>query len=225
VSTHDPSDDLARLIADLDEPAALALVQQRLARGEKPLDILWDCQVGMHRVGQLYQSGEYFISALIMAGEIFREVMAIVEPLIGERPDAAQSGSVLLCTVEGDIHDIGKDIVHTLLRTYGVLVHDLGVNVPADEIARKTQELRPDIVGLSGLLTASHAPMRETVIALRRVAEELGEPLPVIVGGGQVDQQIGEWIGADYWTNEGVQGVDTIRSVLETIHGPRDKGV
>lgn len=210
----DRAGDLATLIADLDDAASLSLVRARVAAGDDPLTIFGDCQRGMQRIGDLYQSGEYFISGLIMAGEIFREVMSVVEPLISESTSQAENGSVLLCTVQGDIHDIGKDIVDLLLRTHGIVVHDLGVDVSATEIARQALALRPDVVGLSGLLTTSHPRMRNTVAEMRRVAEQLGRPLPVIVGGSQIDRQIGEWTGADHWTNDAVRGVAVIRSVL-----------
>jgi methanogenic corrinoid protein MtbC1 len=218
VSAGDRPSDLTTLIANLDEARSLALVQARVAAGDDPLTIIHDCQRGMQRIGDLYQSGEYFISGLIMAGEIFREVMSIVEPLISEPTSRAENGTVLLCTVQGDIHDIGKDIVDLLLRTRGIVVHDLGVDVSAAEVARQALALRPDVVGLSGLLTTSHASMRATVVEMRRVAEQLGRPLPVIVGGNQVDEHIGEWTGADHWTNDAVRGVGIIQSLLTAQH-------
>lgn len=125
---------------------------------------------------------------------------------------------MLLCTVQGDIHHIGKDIVDLLLRTHGIVVHDLGVDVPAAEVASQALALRPNVVGLSGLLTTSHASMRTTVIEMRRVAKQLGRPLPVIVDGNQVDEHIGEWTGADRWTNDAVRGVDILQSLFAAQH-------
>jgi methanogenic corrinoid protein MtbC1 len=218
MSQDEHSGDLATLVAALDEAASLELVRARVAAGDDPLVIIGDCQRGMQRIGDLYQSGEYFISGLIMAGEIFREIMSIVEPLISEPLGQPANGSVLLCTVQGDIHDIGKDLVDLLLRTHGIVVHDLGVDVPPDEIARQAFTLRPDVVGLSGLLTTSHPSMRATVAEMRRVAEQLGRPLPVIIGGNQIDRHIGEWTGADHWTNDAVSGVAIIRSLLSSQH-------
>ena len=151
-------------IAALDEQGSLDAVRERVQRGDDPLGIIADCQRGMQFVGEDYQSGEYFISGLIMAGEIFREAMEILEPLLpasaaggaGAAAGApAAAGSVLVCTVRGDIHDIGKSILVTLLRSHGFVVHDLGVDVPPAEVARRALELRPDVVGLSGLLTAT----------------------------------------------------------------------
>ena len=163
---------LAGLIAALDERAALAAVHRRVAAGDDPLAIIADCRLGMEYVGRHYESGKYFIGGLIMAGEIFREAMEIIEPLMpggaaagaapaGAPAGAAPAAAILVCTVRGDIHDIGKSILVTLLRAHGHAVHDLGVDVPPDEVARRTLELRPEVVGLSGLLTGAHRSMRE----------------------------------------------------------------
>jgi methylmalonyl-CoA mutase cobalamin-binding domain/chain len=184
----------------------------------------------MQCVGEDYQSGKYFISGLIMAGEIFREAMEILEPLLpapsdakGDRDSGGRDsegrdsrgrnagGSVLVCTVRGDIHDIGKSILVTLLRSYGLTVHDLGVDVPPAEVARQVVELAPDVVGLSGLLTAAHASMRETVAELRRGAPRLDRAPTIIIGGGAVDEQVREWSGADLWAADAVRGVELIR--------------
>jgi methanogenic corrinoid protein MtbC1 len=202
-------------IAALDEQGSLDAVRERVARGDDPLAIIEECQRGMQYVGEDYQSGEYFISGLIMAGEIFREAMEILEPLMpeagGSGGPAEPAGSVVVCTVRGDIHDIGKSILVTLLRSHGLTVHDLGVDVPAAEVVHQVLELKPDVVGLSGLLTAAHASMKETVAELRRVAPQLGHPPLIIIGGGAVDQQVGTWSGADEWAPDAVSGVELIR--------------
>jgi methylmalonyl-CoA mutase cobalamin-binding domain/chain len=180
-------------------------------------------------VGEDYQSGKYFISGLIMAGEIFREAMEMLEPLLPDSPAGGAgapaagglvagggagvaAGSVVVCTVRGDIHDIGKSILVTLLRSHGFAVHDLGVDVPAAEVARQAVTLRPDVVGLSGLLTAAHPSMKETVAELRRVAPQLGHPPVIIIGGGAVDAQVCDWSGADLWAPDAVRGVELIRA-------------
>ena len=185
-------------IAALDEKGSLDAVRARVAAGDDALAIIADCQRGMQYVGEDYQSGKYFISGLIMAGEIFREAMEILEPLLptpapidakGDRDSSGHdssghdaAGSVLVCTVRGDIHDIGKSILVTLLRSYGLIVHDLGVDVPPAEVARQVVELAPDVVGLSGLLTAAHASMRETVAELRRIAPRLDRAPTIDIG-------------------------------------------
>ena len=159
---------LAARIAALDEQGALDAVQARIAAGDDPLAIIEECQLGMRWVGEHYQSGKYFISGLIMAGEIFREAMVDLGPLLPETTADAGQGTVLMCTVRGDIHDLGKNIVIMMLRSYGIVVHDLGVDVSPDEVVRKAVELQPDIVGLSGLLTVATDGMKATVDAVRR---------------------------------------------------------
>jgi len=230
-SGPEPESLVAR-IAALDEKGSLDAVRARVAAGDDALAIIADCQRGMQYVGEDYQSGKYFISGLIMAGEIFREAMEILEPLLptpapidakGDRDSSGHdssghdssgrdaAGSVLVCTVRGDIHDIGKSILVTLLRSYGLIVHDLGVDVPPAEVARQVVELAPDVVGLSGLLTAAHASMRETVAELRRVAPRLDRAPTIIIGGAAVDEQVREWSGADLWAADAVRGVELIR--------------
>ena len=147
-----------RLIAEvleLKEAEVLALVQEHLQQGDDPLAIVEACEEGMRQVGQRYEQGEYYLSALIMAGEIFREVMELAQPVIEDRIRGNESGRILLGTVQNDIHDIGKNIQAMLLSCYGFTVLDLGVDVPAAEFLRQAREFQPDIIGLSGLLTSS----------------------------------------------------------------------
>ena len=214
---YDPAS-LEGRVAALDEDGALAAVRARVAAGDDPLAIIEACQRGMRYVGDNYQSGKYFISGLIMAGEIFRETMDILGPQLSGEPTGSETGTVLLCTVQGDIHDIGKSIVEMLLRSYGFTVHDLGVDVPAAEVARQALSLAPDVVGLSGLLTAAREGMKTTVAELRRAAPDLGHPLTIIIGGGQVSEQTRVWTGADLWANDAAEGVRLIRETVARGH-------
>ena len=207
---------LAGRIAALDEQGALDAVTLRVTRGDDALSIIEECQVGMRYVGEHYQSGKYFISGLIMAGEIFREAMLILSPLLPDSGPVGDVGSIVLCTVRGDIHDLGKSIVGMLLHSYGFAVHDLGVDVAPAEVARQVRLIRPDIVGLSGLLTVATAGMKETVEALRLVAGEIGRDVPVVIGGGIVDEQTCKWTGADLWANDAADGVRLIRETVAT---------
>jgi len=211
---------LSARIAALDEAGSLAAIRARVAAGDDPLAIIAECQLGMRYVGEHYESGRYFISGLIMAGEIFREAMEILEPLLptAQSPhDPVVGGVALLCTVRGDIHDIGKSIVVTLLRSYRFTVHDLGVDVPPSEVARQTRELQPDVVGLSGLLTSTHSSMKETIAEVRRAAPHLGDRHPVIIiGGSAVDEQVRASTGADLWTDDAARGVEIIRASLSS---------
>jgi len=205
---------LAARIAALDEQGALDAVTARIAAGDDPLVIIEECQLGMRWVGEHYQTGKYFISGLIMAGEIFREAMVDLGPLLPEETPEAGQGTVLLCTVRGDIHDLGKNIVIMMLRSYGIVVHDLGVDVSPDEVARKAVEVKPDIVGLSGLLTVATDGMRATIQAIRDAEKQIGRRLPVIIGGGIVDEQTCTWTGADLWASDASRGVKLIREQI-----------
>ncbi len=206
--------DLRQRIAALDEPGALEAVLALVAAGRDPLSIIDECQLGMQDVGDSYQHGKYFISGLIMAGEIFREAMEILAPLMPKATHEGTAGTVLLCTVQGDIHDIGKGIVETLLRSHSFVVHDIGVDVPAAEVVRRAVDLQPEIVGLSGLLTSATAGMRATIHELRAAAAELPPQMPIIIGGGAVSRQVSEWAGADLWADDAVRGVALIRDAV-----------
>lgn len=205
---------LIQNIADLNENPALNLVRELIENQTEPLEIVQDCQEGMRQVGERYERGEYFLSALIMAGEIFREVMEIVTPLIKERFRGNESGIILLGTVEGDIHDIGKNNLSLLLSSYGFTVHDLGVDVPPTEFLRQALAHHPDIIGLSGLLTSSYDSMRRTVQLLRSAEDAKVVQTPIIIGGNQLNEQVCLYVGADAWVNDAMSGVRWCQRLL-----------
>jgi methanogenic corrinoid protein MtbC1 len=208
-------DQLIQLLADLDENAVLDLVRQRLASGEDPLHIIEACNQGIQLVGKRYEEGEYFISGLIMSGEIFREVMEIAQPMLKSPVDGPSSGKVLLGTVAGDIHDIGKNIAAMLLSCHGFTVIDLGTDVSDVEFAKKTVEVRPDIVGLSGLITASFESMKSTTTILRTISKIYDLNFPIVIGGGIMDEQICRYIGADYWVNDVMSGIVLFQNLMK----------
>ncbi len=201
------------LLAELDENAVLKLVQKRLSSGDDPLQIIEDCNEGMRQVGQRYESGEFFVSGLIMSGEIFREVVELVQPHLKQAKEQT-SGVVLVGTVAGDIHDIGKNIAGMLLSCYGFTVIDLGVDVPPAVFAVRALETHPHIVGLSGLITASFDSMKSTVKALRAMAQEQRRSFPIVIGGGMIDEQVCRYVGADYWVNNAMDGVRLCQRLL-----------
>ncbi|MEI7848334.1 MAG: cobalamin-dependent protein [Chloroflexota bacterium] len=211
----DPNNQLATLVANLEEEAVLELVKQRIAAGEDPLRIIDECNQGMRTVGQMYESGEYFVSGLIMSGEIFREVVEIAQPILQQHADGKSSGRVLLGTVSGDIHDIGKNMAGTLLVCYGFTVIDLGVDVPPALFAERAVEVKPDLVGLSGLITASFDMMKETITNLREKASLHHLSFPIIVGGGMIDEQVCRYVGADYWVRDAMSGVRLCQELME----------
>lgn len=205
---------LAKLIAELQEDAVLELVKQRLEAGDDPLQMSDECNEGMRQVGMRYEQGEYFVAGLIMSGEIFREVVELVQPTLEQQATGKNSGRVLVGTVAGDIHDIGKNIFGMLLACHGFEVIDLGVDVPPDVFAAKALEVRPDIVGLSGLITASYEPMKETVTDLREAAQKHGLSYSILIGGGMINEQVCKYVGADYWMPDAMAGVRLCEELL-----------
>ena len=205
---------LIRHVAELNEQEVLALVQECLSNGDDPLSIVEDCQEGMRRVGERYEQRQYFLSGLIMAGEIFREVMELIQPVIKEKVRGNGSGRILLGTVQGDIHDIGKNIQGMLLSCYGFTVYDLGVDVPPDSFVTQATEVRPDIVGLSGLLTSSYDAMRDTISLFRRNPDHTLVSIPIIIGGGSINDQVRQYVGADYWILNAMDGVRLCQRLL-----------
>ena len=197
---------LSAALADLRENEVLALVRWRMARGDDPLRIIEDCQAGMREVGERYTQQRYFLSGLIMAGEILREVMEIVMPSVEERFSGKSAGRVLLGTVQGDIHDLGKNLLVMLLRVYGFNVLDLGVDVAPEEFVAQARVFEPDIIGMSGLITAAYPTMRETVDTLRAMMAADGTRIPILLGG-QVDAQVCAYVGADHWSTDAMEGV------------------
>ncbi|RPI52513.1 MAG: hypothetical protein EHM56_08310, partial [Chloroflexi bacterium] len=165
---------LSQALADLEENKALEIVRLRMDRGDDPMRIIDDCQAGMRQVGELYAQQHYFLSGLIMAGDILRQIMELVMPTMEAGFAGHSSGRVLIGTVQGDIHDLGKNLVTMLLRSYGFSVLDLGVDVSAERFVAEARTIKPDVIGLSGLITAAHTSMRETVGALRDMMAEDG---------------------------------------------------
>jgi methanogenic corrinoid protein MtbC1 len=219
MDSDNPRNGLIHLVADLQEQEALELVQARLQSGENPLHLVEDCQEGLRRIGERYERREYFLSALIMAGEIFREVMEILSPVIEQQFVGQESGAILLGTVAGDIHDIGKNNFALLLSSYGFTVHDLGVDVPPTEFLSAALQLQPDLIGLSGLLTSSYDSMRETVRQMRLSGSSLAST-PILIGGNQLNEQVCRYIGADHWVTDAMSGVRLCQKLLATPAQP-----
>jgi methylmalonyl-CoA mutase cobalamin-binding domain/chain len=214
MKTEKSGQDLVHLLADLEEDAVLEIVRKRVQAGEDLMQILEECNEGMQIVGRRYEQGEYYIAGLIMSGEIFREVVEIVQPLLVKSTDKKSSGRILVGTVSGDIHDIGKNMLGMLLTCYGFTVIDLGVDVPPAEFAAKAVENKPDIVGLSGLITASYENMKETVTILRAEAARHKLSFPILIGGGMMDEQVCQYVGADYWSKDAMAGVRLCQTLL-----------
>jgi methanogenic corrinoid protein MtbC1 len=168
----------------------------------------------MERVGRMYESGEYFVSALIMAGEIFRQAADILLPLMTATECPQDSRTVVIATVRGDIHDIGKNIAATLLEARGFTVVDLGVDVDPALIADALVAERPDVLGLSCLLTTGFETLRETIGLVRERTADWEERLPVMIGGTAIDQRTAEHAGADGWCTDAADGIAVVLSLL-----------
>ena len=207
-------------LSDLNEDIVLQMVQDRLDAGDNPLQIIDDCNTGMRMVGERYEQGEFYISGLIMSGEIFREVVELVQPHLRRFEGDPSLGSILLGTVTGDIHDIGKNLVGMLLACHGFNVIDLGVDVLPDTFAIQAAEVKPDIVGLSGLLTASFDGMKKTVILLRDEAKKSGLSFPILIGGGLINDEICQYVNADYWVPDAMSCVRLCQNLLRKSDSP-----
>jgi methanogenic corrinoid protein MtbC1 len=203
---------LIAAISDLREQAALDLVRRRLAAGDDPPRIIEACQEGMRQVGLRYERREYYLAGLIMAGEIFSQLMELLRPVFERKISERASGRILLGTVQGDIHDLGKNIVNMLLSCHHFAIRDLGVDVSPGVFGRQVTLMQPHIVGLSGLLTSAYDAMRETVVLLR----DQGYQGPIIIGGGQISEEVCQYVGADYWTTDGVAGVELCKRLIAT---------
>ena len=183
-------------IAEMQEDEAMLVVQQMLDDGEDPQAILDACKDAMAIVGQRDEQGEYFLPELVIAGDMLTAIGEQIKPLLQtQTAGAAKLGTVVIGTVQGDIHDIGKDIVGFMLDVNGFEVIDLGVDVPAADFVAKIQEVKPQVVGLSGFLTLAFDQMKATVDAIS--AAGLRDQVRIMIGGAIMDDTVRKYIGAD----------------------------
>lgn len=200
------SQELVEAISTMREKDALRITEEALARGESPQSILADCQEAMRIVGEHYQDGSYFLPELIMSGEMLKKIAVLVKSeLVAQAPASEKLGRVVLGTVRGDIHDIGKDIVGFLLDVNGFEVTDLGINVPEEKFVEAVKEHKPQVLALSGFLSVAFDTMKSTVEALQ--AAGLREDLRIIIGGGQMDELVRKFTGADAYGDDAMAAV------------------
>jgi len=197
--------DLVKTLADLKEQEVIKIVEDRLNAKEDPLKILEDARKGMEIVGQRFASSKYFIPDLVYSGEILKEVTELVKPKLSKGGEMKRLGKVVFGTVAGDIHDIGKDIVVFMLDVNGFEVYDLGVDVPAQKFVERTKETGAAIVGLSGFLTLAFDSMKQTVDAIK--AAGLRDKVRVMIGGGQITEEVRKYTGADAYGKDAMTGV------------------
>jgi methanogenic corrinoid protein MtbC1 len=198
------SQELIDAITDMNEEGALEITQQLLDSGVSPFDVLDACRQAMDIIGYRFETGESFIPELILAGEIMNQIAAVLKPRMQESGTDEKLGQIVFGTVEGDIHDIGKDIVVFLLEINGFEVFDLGVDVPVVRFVEEVQKTGAEIVGLSGFLTLAFDPMKETTAALRNAAPNAR----IMIGGGQVDENVLRFTGADAYGKDAMAAVN-----------------
>jgi methanogenic corrinoid protein MtbC1 len=198
--------ELTRLLSDLKEPEALQFVKKALAEGVDATAILKDASEGMKIVGQKFASEEYFIPDLIFSGEILKGIVKILEPHLKTVKEVKRLGKVVVGTVAGDIHDIGKDLVVFMLDVNGFEVLDLGVDVPAGKFVDAVKETGSKVVGLSGFLTLAFESMKRTVEAIKEAG--VRDDVKIMIGGGQIDEQVRGYTGADAYGKDAMAAVE-----------------
>lgn len=197
--------DMISALGELDEEGVLTLASSLLSAGTDKLAMLRLLKEGLERVGALYEKGEYFIADLIVSGSIYKSVLELpgmrYEPREGEPP----KGRIVLGTAEGDVHDIGKDILKGVLSANGFEIVDLGTDVNAKAFVEAVREIRPDILAMSGVLTIAVSSMEKTVAALAEAG--LRDSVKVIVGGMCMTQELSRAIGADAYAEDPFKGL------------------
>ncbi len=197
--------DLTKTLADLKEDEAVEIVRNRINAGDDPMAILHDASQGMEIVGARFSKGEYFIPDLVYSGEILKRINEIIKPKLAGASSAKKGSKVIIGTVAGDIHDIGKDIVVFMLDVSGFDVTDLGVDVPVQKFVDTIKETGAPVVGLSGFLTLAYDAMKDTVDAIKKAG--LRDKVKVMIGGGQMSDEIKKYTGADAFGKDAMAGV------------------
>lgn len=200
-----PRNELVTAIVNLIEDEAARITKLQLDEGIDPQDILRDSREAMTIIGHRFERQEAFLPELMMAGEILKEISDLVKPHLTAGPKRERLGKVVIGTVQGDIHDIAKDIVVFMLDINGFEVFDLGVDVAPQAFIDKVREVDATILGLSGFLTLAYDPMKATVEALQGAG--LADKVKVMIGGGQIDDYACEYSGADAWGSDAINAV------------------
>lgn len=209
LNRSDPLSEIERYISELNGEPLLSSVRKALEDGVDPYKILDSLRRGMESVGQLYERGEYFISELVYAGELMKEAIEILQPYF-KVDKAATRTPIVLGSALGDVHDIGKNIVKSLLISSGFNVHDLGVDVAPDRFVEKAREVGAGIIGVSALLSTTTTVASEVVKALKKAG--LRDKVRVILGGAAVRGWMIREFGVDAAVNDAIQGIKIIRS-------------
>jgi methanogenic corrinoid protein MtbC1 len=205
---------LVNAIADMQEEEALELAKKMVEDGSEPAAILDAAREAMDIVGQRYEKGDYFLPELMLAGEMMAQITDLIKPELAKLPAVERVGRVLIGTVHGDIHDIGKNIVTFMLDVNGFEVRDLGVDVSPQKFVEAIRDFKPQIIGLSGFLTLAFDAMKETVEAINEAG--LRDEVKIMVGGGQVNEEISKYAGADAYGKDAMAGVSLSKTWVGT---------
>ena len=197
--------ELTRAVADLEEEKCIKLIKDGLAKGVDANKLLAESREGMELVGKRFGEGEYFLPELVYSAEIFKQLAEILKPKLKKEVKTGKLGKAIVGTVAGDIHDIGKDIVVFMLDMNGFEVTDLGVDVPPQKFVDAIKQTNAPIVALSGFLTLAFDSMKETVDAIK--AAGLRNKVKIMIGGGQIDEEIRKFSGADAYGKDAMAGV------------------
>ena len=204
------SQQLVDAITDMREADALRITNELIANGTRPTEILADCRTAMEVIGERFEKGDAFIPELLLAGEMLNQISDVLKPLMKEEVESAEElGTIVFGTIEGDIHDIAKDLVVFMLEMNGFSVKDLGVNVSSAKFVEAVKETDAKIVGLSGFMTLCYDPMKNTIAALKQAGFD---DVKVMIGGGQIDDHICKYTGADAWGRDAMTAVSIAKS-------------
>jgi len=203
--------DLAQALGELQEDEVIAGVEEQLAAGTDPMAILGEVQKGMEIVGKRFEDGEYYLSELLFAADIFKKVNEPLSDKLAGR-ETAKLATMVLGTVKNDIHEFGKDIVATILRSNGVEVVDLGIDVEYQAFVDAIREKKPQFVGMSCMLTTVFGEMKNTIQAIDDAG--LRDGVQIYIGGGPVDESLAGHVGADLYCRTAQDAIVAIKKHL-----------
>lgn len=196
-------------MGDLEEEEVLNLLKEVMDAGGNADEALSACQEGMNIIGDRFEKGEYFVGDLVFAGELMTQAVEILRPALVKGDSSANAGKMILCTVEGDLHDIGKNIVKSMLEAASFEVVDLGIDVSPETIVSTAKEQGIKIIGLSGVLTLAIDSMKSTVDAFK--AAGMRGDVNIIIGGAPVTDTVADLVGSDAWAINPQDTVNTCR--------------
>jgi methanogenic corrinoid protein MtbC1 len=196
---------LVDAIAEMREQDALAIAKEMVEGGSDPMEILDSAREAMGIVGERYEKGTYFLPELILSGVMLNQIAEIVKPVLAKAAEVERHGKVVIGTVEGDIHDIGKDIVVFMLDVNGFEVLDLGIDVAPQKFVEAIKDFQPQVVGLSGFLSLAFDSMKDTVEAIKKAG--LRDKVKIMIGGGQMSDDVKKYTGADAYGPDAMAGV------------------